>query len=185
MNKTIIISLLGIIIVAGAIFVFVTRQPSNTNIPVDISEVVPMNDQSSETSLATAPTATPVGKKMAFGDFVKQGGSYKCTVSEYLTPQRTESVTGTIHLSNRLVRGDFSFDYQGTNMKTSFIVRDGFVYTWIPGETTGYKGQAQEQAPAQGMSSWTPDMIGDYDCQPSVVRAEMFTTPANVTFKSI
>lgn len=179
--KKITYLIIGIIVIIAIILAVTyskkTPAPLET---IDVSNNIPMATQ--QETVPSAPTTN--GKKMSFGEFTKQGGSYQCTVDEYLDPSYTTTTKGTIYLSNGLVRGDFSFEIQGESMKTSFIKRDGLVYTWIPGRSPGYKTPALEHAPSSGQSGWTPDMVGDYTCKPWTADVTLFTVP-NIQFETL
>ncbi len=178
--KKIIFVIIGIIIIVGiALAVTYSKQSSTQKEVVEISESTPITSREVET---LAPATT--GKKMSFGNFVKQGGSYQCAVSQYIDPSYTTTTNGTIYLSSGLVRGDFTTNSGGESMKISFIKRDGFVYTWIAGTTPGYKTPALETAPSSGQSGWTPDMVKDYDCKTWMADASLFTIP-NIQFETL
>ena len=169
MTKTTAFSLVGTIIVIGIVVAFLATRPKDK-----------------------APAA--VGKKMAFMDFVKQGGSYQCTVNQYIDSSYSSTTKGTVYLSKGNIRGDYNVKVQGMSIDTSVIVRDGFAYTWTNMMTTGYKVAVATDTTGktsaggttpQGTFSWNSDMIGDYDCKPWTADATLFTLPAKITFKTI
>src|SRR6185295_13570004 len=101
--------LVGAIVVVGGYFAFSKNKAAD------------MNGTSNQGEQAQVPSEA--GKKMAFSDFVKQGGSYKCTVTQDVNGTQTQ---GTTYLSGGMMRGDFSTQAQGTNMTMTMIVRDGY-----------------------------------------------------------
>jgi hypothetical protein len=187
MNKT-IIALLGIVVVGGAIAFVVTRPKDAVPNQVVVTDAT---NSSSTSDLATP--AAPAGKKMAFGQFIKQGGSYQCTVNQYIDAGYSSTTKGTVYISDSNIRGDFATQVQGMKIDTSFILRDGFAYTWTSLANTGYKSKVTPQANTNtatdtklsGSFNWNADMIGDYDCAPWTVNTSVFAIPANITFQEI
>lgn len=133
-------------------------------------------------------TQQPDGKKMAFSQFMKQGGSYQCTVRQYVNDIDTE---GTVYLNDGLMRGEYSTTVQGKNIDATIIVRDGFAHTWTSmAPTMGFKSKIVEDpetgsAGTTGTYSYNADQIGDYDCQPWTADASLFVLPSEVTFREV
>lgn len=128
------------------------------------------------------------GKKMAFAQFVKQGGSYECTVNQYV--ENVES-KGHVFIDDGRIRGEYSVDYNGTKMNGSVIVKDGFAYTWSDMmKGMGFKvpvneGEVNVDAGTKGTYSWNAEQIGDYNCDAWKVDESKFALPAGVTFKTM
>ncbi len=165
--KTILSVLLAVVVVVGGYFALRTA-PQTANAPVESSD--------------------NANKKMAFADFMKSGGTYKCTVNQSVNGVDTK---GTTYLDNGMIRGEFSNKIQGYNIDVTFIVREGFTYTWtsmMP--NTGFKSKVMmgstsgSNAGTSGSYSFNAEQIGDYDCQPWNADTSMFTIPANITFTS-
>lgn len=193
MNKTIISIIIGVVVVAG-IAIIATR-PKVSDAPQNTQ-----TDTSATTTATTTNTGTttPGGKKMAFSSFIKQGGSYQCTVTQYIDSAYTSSTMGTVYISGEKIRGNYSVEVQGMKINGSVIVRDGFAYTWSSMASIGYKAKVTETAngsaqvnvnnsgsAASGSFSWNSDMIGDYDCKPWTTVESQFTLPASITFKEV
>ena len=135
-----------------------------------------------------APENVPVGseqsqtpeKKMAFADFVRQGGSYKCDISQS-SADTTNS--GTVYVSGGMVKGEYSTSTAGRVVTTYFLVRDGFSYAWFSTDPTqGFKMKVDVTGP--GADEWS-SQIGDYNCVAWSADASVFAIPANVTFQEI
>ncbi len=131
----------------------------------------------------------PSGKKMAFSQFVKQGGSYKCTVNQYVGDTTTE---GTTYINEGMIRGEYNTKVQGIDVSTSFIARDGYTYTWSSmAPTMGFKSKIVESTTegdttgTSGTYSFNAEQIGDYNCQPWSADSALFVVPSKVTFKTI
>lgn len=182
MNKTTILSITSVAVIAAGIIIWqVTKSP-----------VAPVTDTNSETEQVAGDTNTPApsGKKMAFGDFVKQSGAYQCDVDVYADATFSSTVKSVFYIAEQKIRANASMTIADEQVNTSFIVRDGFVYTWSNVLPFGIKTVAHASvnddpnAAASGAVGWSPDMVGDYNCKPWSVDASLFTVPTNVDFKA-
>ena len=144
------------------------------------------------TSPETTTTSNTGGKKMAFSQFVKQGGSYKCTVNQYLGEIGGPSTKGVTYIDGGKIRGEYSTQAQSMSIDSTFIVRDGYSYTWtsiMP--NTGFKSKVIENASAgagasaSGSYSFNSEQIGDYDCEAWTSDASKFVVPTTITFKEV
>ena len=158
-------SLIGVVVVAGAFYIF-----KGESDPVENGTV-----QGEQTS-----------KKMAFSEFVKQGGSYKCEVKQSTSDFKNG---GTVYISGGNIRGDFSTVAEGITMNTYFILRDGYTYNWSSvAPNSGVKMLIpvdSETTVNSEVYSWSANQIGDYDCDPWTADESKFTLPTNVTFTLI
>ncbi len=168
----------SIVIVVAAVAGFAYFQTDKT--PADIVQ---------EYSAPQQEAPAESGKKMAFSEFLKQGGAYKCTVNQSVAGTDT---AGTTYIHNGLIRGEYSTKTAGMNIATSLIVRDGYSYTWTSvAPTMGFKAKVVDNAVVNtgaAMSasySWNAQQIGDYNCEAWAADDSMFTVPASVTFKEI
>ena len=133
----------------------------------------------------------PSGKKMSFGQFVKQGGSYKCTVNQYISGDYNNMTQGTTYVSDGMVRGDYSSKVENLTVDSTVIVRDGYTYSWTSmAPSMGFKvkvveGEGNTSTATSGTYNWNADQIGDYDCDPWTVDMSKFTIPTNITFQEI
>lgn len=141
------------------------------------------------TTASTDSTPISSGKKIAFSELVKQGGSYECTVKQMVSNIDSD---GVVFVSRDRIRGEFSTLAQGMKIDTSMIVRDGYTYTWssmMPG--TGFKIKAEANTTANvntsmsGSYGWNAEQIGDYYCKEWKVDESTFTLPGNVKFTEI
>lgn len=130
------------------------------------------------------------GKKMAFSQFVKQGGSYKCEVKQYLSDFEN---SGTVYLNGGNMRGEFSTVAEGRTMDTSFIFKDEYMYSWSSSlPNMGFKMKVNPmmtntntEAETSGTYSWNADQIGDYNCEVWTVDPSKFALPAGVNFQAV
>jgi hypothetical protein len=177
-------SITGIIIigllVAGGYYV------SRSSDMKEIAQETPLETTKASTTETTKiEEVKPAGKKMAFSQFLKQGGAYMCTVNQ--TVNNTTS-QGTVYIDGTRTRGEFSIRVEGQSMTSTFIVLDGYTYTWtsmMP--TAGFKIKNTEGTTTgpQGTptsNTWNADQIGDYDCTSWTVDPSKFILPTSVKF---
>ena len=180
MNNKILVGIILVLIVIGGYFAYTkTRSKSE-----ELGNVNPgANSQNSEVG-----TVNPNGKKMAFDAFVRQGGSYQCTVHQSVN--NVDSV-GTVYVANGNMSGQFDTTVSGQTMTSNMIMKDGYMYSWssmspnmgfkmaIAGNagtgTNGTMANAYADAP----------QFGDYDCQAWNGDSSKFTPPASVKFSEI
>jgi hypothetical protein len=171
-SNTIIGIVVGVIVVLGAGYYLFTNMGSSA---VENTEQGAAVEQSSD-------------KKMAFADFVKQGGSYKCTVTQSFEGTQTQ---GTTYIDNGKIRGEYTAQVQGMSIDAAFIVKDGYTYSWSSAmPNMGFKVKVDETAgdtgaTASGTYSYNGDQIGDYNCESWTADASKFALPAGVTFQAI
>ncbi|MEY4602345.1 MAG: hypothetical protein RL292_286 [Candidatus Parcubacteria bacterium] len=145
------------------------------------------------TATSTDNTPAPSGKKITFSELLKQGGSYRCTVNQYV--QNIES-KGVVFIDKDRIRGDFSTQTQGMNIDSSLVVKDGYTYTWSSAlgargikikNSTPYggaqvKGQNTQMTSTYGFNG---EQIGDYDCEAWAVDESKFIPPMSITFTEL
>ncbi len=167
------------IVVAGGYSVANNRKSAEVALQTELKEINKADGENTE---------KPAGKKMAFSAFVKQGGSYKCEVKQYMSDVEN---SGTVYLNGTNMRGEFSTIAEGRTIDTSFIFTDGFMYTWSSAlPSMGFKIKADPKvenpnASASGTYAWNADQIGDYNCEAWTADTVKFTLPAGMTFKEI
>jgi hypothetical protein len=172
MSKNIIFSIVGVVVIAtGAYFVI-----NSKNDDVGGSEKGGMMENKS-------------GKKMAFSEFVKQGGSYECTVNQNVGGTDTK---GTTFISGGNIRGEYNTKTQGMSIDTNFIVKDGYSYTWtsmMP--NVGFKSKVvastdtNANAPTSGQYSFNAEQIGDYECKAWSADESKFAIPSTIKFQDM
>ncbi len=180
--KTKIIASIAVVVVAvvaGVIF-----KPNDSQVPAESAE------KTSTTTVSETTQAPAVsGKKMAFSEFIKQGGAYKCTVNQSVAGVDT---VGTTYINGGLIRGEYKTQTQGISVTSSLIVRDGYTYSWTSmAPTMGFKAKVVESAAVNtgaAMSasySWNAEQIGDYSCEAWSADASMFVLPSGVNFREV
>lgn len=173
MSKNIMISvLIGVAVLGGGYLVFKNKSS-------EVSSVDATNNGAEK----------PTEKKMSFDVFLKQGGSYKCDVKQYLSDMENN---GTVYVDAGNIRGEYATVAEGRNIQTSFIMKDGYSYTWSSmAPNMGFKVKVDTttgtntDASTQGTYSWDAKQIGDYNCEPWTADQSMFALPANIKFNEI
>jgi hypothetical protein len=166
MNKIVLWVVLGIVVLGGLVYVGGKKNMSGDGL---------------ETGKNTMEK--PSGKKMAFADFMKMGGSYKCTIN-----QNSEGVqtTGTVFIDKNSTRGMFETTTNGTKVEGNFLMHNGYSYFWSSASLTGIKAAITEnENQPQGMSEaypWNPEQVGDYDCAAWSADAATFAVPVGIQF---
>lgn len=179
MTKTITGIVVVVAIAVAAYFIFFR---GSTSSGIYQSQTSTERGAMTQGEMGEQPTS---GKKMAFSEFIKQDGSYKCTVSQDVGGANT---MGTTYVSNGMVRGEYNVSSQGMNMNTFFILRDGYSYTWNSVMTGGIKMRVAQTgtdigSSASGSYSSNTDQIGDYNCESWTADSSKFAIPTNITFK--
>ena len=168
MSKTSIAILVVIVVVVAGYFIF-SKPKSEENQNTD----------------ATAKEET--NKKMAFGEFLKQGGPYKCEVNQTVDDFETK---GTTYVNNGMIRGEYNTKVEGVDMTSIMIIRDGYTYSWTSTLPTGFKIKNEVNSSTGEDTSYSgtygyASQIGDYNCVAWSVDQSKFTVPTNVNFQEI
>jgi len=127
-------------------------------------------------------------KKMAFSEFVKQDGSYKCDVKQAMSDFENE---GTVYISEGNISGEFTTIAEGRPMQTMFMMRDGYSYTWSSAlPNMGFKVKVNTTlgdggTDTSGTYSWNANQIGDYNCEAWNADQSKFSIPTNVKFQEM
>lgn len=174
--------------VAGGAFYGVTSYVNKDTVATSLqvaTTTTPVTEVVVATTTASTTNEVPTGKKIAFTEFMKKGGSYKCTVTQTVA---TMTTNGTVYLDDGKVKADFAVSVAGQSINTSMIVRDGYSYTWTSNSPTkGLKTKIASKAgdtsaSSKGTYTWDGSQIGEYSCDAWVAEASMFEIPKTVTF---
>jgi hypothetical protein len=167
MSKTLSAIVVVVVLIVGGYFIVKAKKPAEA--PVVQNEGKKSGEEST-------------GKKIAFSELVKQGGSYKCEVKQAMSDVEN---SGTVYMSGTNMRGDFSTIAEGRTMQSYFIMKDGYMYNWssfAPTMGVKIKADASAQAQAEGTYTWSADQVGDYNCEPWTADETKFTPPSEVKF---
>ncbi len=182
MNNKIIAGVVGVVVVlGGAYFAMSGGDKGGDSSTQENTQGIAVGEPN-----PSAPVDQNSGKKMSFDAFMKQGGSYVCTVNQLV--QGIES-KGTVYINNGDIRGDFNTSVSGMNIDTFFIVKDNFTYTWSSMmQGKGFKAPVNAGAGGDantgtsGQYSFNAEQIGDYNCEAWKVDQSKFALPSGVNF---
>lgn len=176
MKNTIITAVVIVAIAVSGYFILRDKPTSTSSDDLaKVEDTVKMED-------GTAPTSS---KKMAFSQFVNQGGTYKCTVTQYVGETSTQ---GTVYIDNGKMKGEFKTVADGVNIDSNFVLRDGFMFSWSSMSKMGIKMPIEEKTSVNGStetSGFNTEQIGDYDCQTWAADSSTFTVPTTITFTQV
>lgn len=135
-----------------------------------------------ENATTTEQGGVATGKKMAFGDFAKQGGNYICTFEGNV---QGVDAKGTIYMNGALIRGEVvQSTKEAGSMTSSFIIREGNVYYWNTAMPQGIKIKYDIANYKAGDFSQF-DQIADYKCEEWTPEAAKFVVPTNIQFQTM
>jgi len=163
MNKNLVWAVIGVVVLGGLIYFMMGR---DTSAPSDTED---------ETSQESDDTS---GASGSFRDLLASGVSQRCTFSD-----EDSGSDGTVYVSGGKMRGDFSVDVNGSESTGHMIVKDNTFYTWMDGETQGFKMTMDADAQANlPPGQFDLDQDVQQDCDAAVVSDSQFDIPGNVTF---
>lgn len=167
MNKIVLWVVLGIIVVGGLVYVGGKKEMKG-----------------GELEAGKNTMEKPSGKKMAFADFMKMGGSYKCSINQTVEDTQT---TGTVFIDNNSTRGMFETTTNGVKVEGNFLMHNGYSYFWSSASPMGIKTAITEEEknqpqPMSETYAWNPEQVGDYDCVAWSADNATFTVPAGIQF---
>lgn len=199
MKTTTALSIVLGVVLLGLIVWFVTKPEKNTLLnreSVQVSDTSGSQEEESEVpsrSTTNNPQGTSsanygYGKKIPFSEFMKEGKPYTCRTNQAIENIQT---TGTVYLSDQMIRGNFTSFAQGMTINSSLIIRDGYAYIWSGMTPSGFKVATTDPASVKSSTgnssfSWDADTITDYTCEPwTSVDSSVFTIPTNIEFANI
>ena len=125
-------------------------------------------------------------------DLFARGANIQCTFKYDDEGNNTE---GTIYLSGKKMRGNFSLTQGDGTVFASNIIRDeNYGYTWMEGQEQGTKikietteeiSETTKENNKKNELFALDDKNIDYDCKPWNVDNSMFTPPSNVKFQDL
>ncbi|MFZ2522405.1 MAG: hypothetical protein WAX44_00510 [Minisyncoccia bacterium] len=179
-------SIVVVLIVVVAGYLFFGNKSTDDKV-MESGEVMENKTLEVSTNTTGNTTESQMGKKMAFSDYMKGNGSYKCDVHQDFSGTDSH---GIIYISGGMVRGDYETSIQGTTMQMTMVVKDGYSYTWnsmMPG--SGFKSKITEGSNSTKQTpsnySFDANQIGEYDCQSWTPESSKFSVPTNIKFQSV
>jgi hypothetical protein len=124
-------------------------------------------------------------------DLSARGGDWKCTVEDKAsTPAGQTPSSGTVYVSGRRVRADFTTTVQGYGAVDSHLIADGTdTYSWSSMMAQGVKtAMPPAGSDEDATTSGGDDSAGQrytYQCAPAQADASLFVPPSSVTFRTL
>ena len=180
----------GVVLVAGLVLLVgpSSKNEAGTQESTNSEQISNSTNNTPATVTEEIPTV-PSGKKIPFAEFINRGGSYTCTVEQYV--ENIDS-KGKTYIHNGMIRGEFTSVMEGTTVDSTMILRDGYTYTWssmMP--TMGFKVAAQPpenvntDTSTSGTYSFNAEQIGDYNCESWTPDLSQFELPEGVVFTTL
>lgn len=180
MNKQIVAVVVALVVLVGGYFLF------NKMGGRDGESMETPTTENEQNNVGTNTDTT--GKKMSFDSFLRQGGAYVCTVNQSVQGMNSQ---GTVYVDGSNVRGEFNSSIQGMSVKSEFLVKDGYSYSWSNMMANkGFKiavndGGSASNTGTSGSYSFNAEQIGDYNCEPWSVDNSKFALPSGVIFTEV
>lgn len=163
MNKKTLWIVIGIIVIAAILYFALRPQDAVNNTGEQSTNSTTMSEQTLK-------------------DLVMAGRPMQCTFKE-------EGSEGTVYVSGKNVRGDFSAIVEGKPVMSHMITADNTSYIWMDGQTTGFKmtidpeaaeSTEQADAPVQGIDE---NKKMNYSCSNWSGDTSKFAVPSNIDFQ--
>ena len=161
---------------------------SQTEVETKTEETALVSATVTATTTASSSLEKISDKKIAFTEFMKKGGAYKCTVLQTVA---TMTSKGTVYIHDKLIKGNFSTSIQGQTIDANMIIRDGYSYSWTSMQADkGFKTKIVDQTgdikvKPSSTYSWNGEQIGEYDCQTWTADDSVFELPKSVIFSIV
>ena len=149
--------------------------------------IMSKNSSKTPSSAPVVQTEKPASNQKTLKNLISSGQAQKCTFKD---KSASVNVEGTTYVASGKMREDFNSVVGEKNIMMHMIVNDKTSYTWMDGQTTGYKmvfDPAKMGAPTGSQQSQSVDInkVIDYNCSGWTVDGSMFTPPANVKFSEV
>ena len=189
MNKQVIAVVLAVVVVGGAFFAYTKMNNKSGAVAEQNPYMQNGNSSGVESTNPNANSTSTTQKKLPFIDFIKQGGSYVCTVGQTVDSIKS---SGTFYINGAMSRGEFATEVKGMKIDSTFVVKDGYSYSWssiVPG--MGYKVAIDQNASSgtsgnsSGSYAFNSEKIGDYDCKPWTPDNSKFNLPSTIKFTEV
>lgn len=117
-----------------------------------------------------------------FADLMARTGSWQCHTKATHEQGMSE---GDVFINDGNIRGDFVASMAGRSINTSFISREGYMYTWSDMLPQGMKVKVEAAAGTSGGQGIDPATPVEYSCEAWAVDESKFATPSDMEFFEI
>lgn len=137
-----------------------------------------------ETPTTAVETQEESSSKSSIAGLLASGKNQTCTVNY---PAGDQITTGTVYISGKNVRGDFSSTVEAQNIEYHMITDGEFLYSWSSTLPQGIKIKIDPTQPSPSPAAGQVDLNTEVDvkCSSWSVDNSKFTPPADVTFREI
>jgi hypothetical protein len=175
MSKTVLLSIIAVVIVAGGIGWYLTSKPNQS---------APNSNTSATPSQQTTNTGANQSEKMSMKSLIASNTPQRCTFTDASSGANS---SGTVYVASGQMRGDFTSTASGKTTQSHMVVMNETSYIWSDEMANGVKMSfADIQKPStQQNQSVDVNKEVDYSCGPWNRDTSMFSLPAGVTFTDI
>lgn len=183
MNKSILIALVFVVILAGTYFAYDSMSTEDNSPAQNNTAQQNVNEQEGFTN--TQNTTQPKkGQTKSLADLSTQGAQ-KCNLS--VTPEGApDNAYYGIYYTDGSGKYFTELTIDKTNTKYYTLISNPTLYTWSGQNNQGIKQPVQQGTAAeQNLNQEEFQNLYDFDCSPWQVNSSFFVPPANITFKDM
>jgi len=177
MKKSYIWIVVGLFVVAFVYLTITNRNNSDSNQVANSNQTENTNEQTQ-----MKPSSTPASLK----ELMSGSSSVRC---EFSSTEEESISSGVVFAANGKARVDFSSTIDNETTAGHMIMDDSMAYTWIEGESKGFKISTEATASAQpnqaNEKQFDPEKKLDYSCQDWGVDNSVFERPSSVEFTDV
>lgn len=189
MATKITIALMGILVICGGAYLFVTLKNQPRQQPVPAADQTTQQQPITEGSFVPPDIVANTEPQKnegagSFTDLMQQGKDLQCTIAYEQTTNKVSS-EGTAYISKDRVRTDLSSKIAEMQIDTHVIVVDKTGYLWGGSSLANFAFKFDPTATstqATSSSSFSLDTTVNYSCTDWVADESVFTPPADITF---
>lgn len=177
MKKSYIWIVVGLFVIAFVYLTITNRNDSDSNQVANSNQTENTNEQTEMES-----SSTPTSLK----ELMSGSSSVRC---EFSSTEDESISSGVVYAANGKARVDFSSTIENQTTAGHMIMDDSMAYTWMEGESKGFKISTKATASAQpnqaNEKQFDPEKKLDYSCQDWGVDNSIFDIPSSVEFTDL
>jgi len=117
-----------------------------------------------------------------FAELMARVGSWKCHAKATHEEGASE---GDVYMDGGNIRGDFVATMSGRTVNTSFVTKEGYIYTWSDLLPQGMKVKVDAAAGTAGGQGIDPSTPVEYSCEVWIAEQGKFELPSGIEFFEI
>ena len=177
MKKSYIWIVVGLFVIAFVYLTITNRKDSDTNQVANSNQTKNTYEEKE-----MKPSTTPASLK----ELMSGASSVRC---EFSSTEDENISSGVVYAANGRARVDFSSTIKNQTTAGYMIMDDSMSYTWIEGESKGFKISTKATTPSQTNESsekqFDPEKKIDYSCKNWSVDNSVFELPSSVEFTDL